>query len=237
MSNPGEIPGFYFDPDRKKYFRIQPTHRAPQGAAHSQGAVNAQSQARKRIDEAQIRESKRQNGCISRPKSTTFTRLSLQMRNGVRARHNLHSLSRHFAAALRCRSASPYEGHTIESITVSAKGNLYATTASQREGNYKILQLNAKQKAERDVVMFRPLLTQTQFVIINEMDFAMFMGKSLSTMSSLFNIDPQNAHMALQLALHSRISDLLRSKLNPLISHQVRKPLTKMYCRLRFCHR
>ncbi|KAI9931507.1 hypothetical protein MW887_010082 [Aspergillus wentii] len=40
-----EIPGFYFDPEKKKYFKIQANHKAAPGANYSQDAVK-----RRRID-------------------------------------------------------------------------------------------------------------------------------------------------------------------------------------------
>jgi len=38
---PAEIPGYYFDATKKKYFRIQPNHIAPVGSQYSRQAVNA----------------------------------------------------------------------------------------------------------------------------------------------------------------------------------------------------
>ncbi|KAM0088785.1 hypothetical protein ACP6JD_007890 [Aspergillus fumigatus] len=40
-----EIPGFYYDPDKKKYFKIQASHKAPAGAQYSKDAVK-----RKRVE-------------------------------------------------------------------------------------------------------------------------------------------------------------------------------------------
>ncbi|KAL5333481.1 hypothetical protein BJX70DRAFT_61467 [Aspergillus crustosus] len=40
-----EIPGFYYDPEKKKYFKIQANHKSSQGAQYSQDAVK-----RKRVD-------------------------------------------------------------------------------------------------------------------------------------------------------------------------------------------
>src|ERR1700761_8125853 len=51
--NRGNIPGFYYDEDKKKYFKIQANHLVPQYAKYSKGNVkreNRQSKKRK-IDE------------------------------------------------------------------------------------------------------------------------------------------------------------------------------------------
>jgi hypothetical protein len=40
-----EIPGFYYDPDKKKYFKIQASHKAAPGAQYSKDAVK-----RKRVE-------------------------------------------------------------------------------------------------------------------------------------------------------------------------------------------
>ncbi|KAF2225208.1 hypothetical protein BDZ85DRAFT_259819 [Elsinoe ampelina] len=48
MLNGQKIPGFYWDPDRQKYFQIQPNHRAPPGLKHSVQNVRREEQAAKR---------------------------------------------------------------------------------------------------------------------------------------------------------------------------------------------
>ncbi|KAG8627019.1 hypothetical protein KVT40_004502 [Elsinoe batatas] len=48
MLNGQKIPGFYWDPDKQKYFRIQPNHRAPPGLKHSVQSVRREEQAAKR---------------------------------------------------------------------------------------------------------------------------------------------------------------------------------------------
>lgn len=41
-----EIPGFYYDPEKKKYFKIEASHKAPAGSQYSKDAVK-----RKRKDQ------------------------------------------------------------------------------------------------------------------------------------------------------------------------------------------
>ncbi|KAL1636919.1 hypothetical protein SLS56_001016 [Neofusicoccum ribis] len=56
--DPPELPGFYYDRERKKYFKIQPTHRLPLGAKYSTDAVKreqAENNKRKREEEHEIR--------------------------------------------------------------------------------------------------------------------------------------------------------------------------------------
>ncbi|KAK7535724.1 hypothetical protein IWX49DRAFT_580667 [Phyllosticta citricarpa] len=51
MPEPPTLPGFYYDPEKKKYFKIQKNHHAPPGSKYSQDAVNKQetlSKKRKR---------------------------------------------------------------------------------------------------------------------------------------------------------------------------------------------
>ncbi|KAL9107162.1 MAG: hypothetical protein Q9227_007942 [Pyrenula ochraceoflavens] len=46
---PREIPGFYFDAEKKKYFKIQPNHATGQGANHSKQAIKSlEENSRKR---------------------------------------------------------------------------------------------------------------------------------------------------------------------------------------------
>lgn len=54
--NRGAIPGFYFDEEKKKYFKIQANHLVPQGAKYSKGKVqqeNRKSKKRKLEDRKQ----------------------------------------------------------------------------------------------------------------------------------------------------------------------------------------
>lgn len=41
-----EIPGFYFDEEKQKYFKIQPNHVAPKGSRYSKDAISIENEAR-----------------------------------------------------------------------------------------------------------------------------------------------------------------------------------------------
>lgn len=43
VSAPQAIPGFYYDEVRKKYFKVQPSHVAPQGSKYSEDAVKREA--------------------------------------------------------------------------------------------------------------------------------------------------------------------------------------------------
>ncbi|KAJ5916193.1 hypothetical protein N7504_000208 [Penicillium tannophilum] len=52
---PREIPGFYYDPEKKKYFQIQANHVAPPGASYSNdGVKRRRTEAKKEIEQEQI---------------------------------------------------------------------------------------------------------------------------------------------------------------------------------------
>jgi WD40 repeat protein len=53
-----QIPGFYFDPVKKKYFKIEPNHKAPPNAAYSEGNVKKQ-RVKEQIAEEERRDFKR----------------------------------------------------------------------------------------------------------------------------------------------------------------------------------
>ncbi|KAJ9666137.1 hypothetical protein H2201_003815 [Coniosporium apollinis] len=58
---PRHIPGFYYDPDRKKYFKIQANHVAPAGAKYSRENVKkTEEESRKRKRSADIAATQRQ---------------------------------------------------------------------------------------------------------------------------------------------------------------------------------
>ena len=47
---PAELPGFYFDEEKGKYFRIQAHHKAPPGAKYTKNAINVENEKkRKRV--------------------------------------------------------------------------------------------------------------------------------------------------------------------------------------------
>lgn len=40
-----EIPGFYFDEEKQKYFKIQPNHVAPKGSRYAKDAISIEKEA------------------------------------------------------------------------------------------------------------------------------------------------------------------------------------------------
>ncbi|KAF2640655.1 hypothetical protein P280DRAFT_399838 [Massarina eburnea CBS 473.64] len=61
-----EIPGFYFDTDKKKYFKIQKTHQLPPNAKHSASNVIRESRKQKIDKELVLRTQKRRKETIVR---------------------------------------------------------------------------------------------------------------------------------------------------------------------------
>lgn len=57
--NGRDIPGFYYDPDKKKYFKIQSSHLVPSGAKYSRSSVTqvkaSEQREIKRAAEATVR--------------------------------------------------------------------------------------------------------------------------------------------------------------------------------------
>lgn len=57
MASP-EIPGFYYDEAKKKYFKILPNHVAPQGSHYSKDAVRKEAESKllqKKADKSNLR--------------------------------------------------------------------------------------------------------------------------------------------------------------------------------------
>ncbi|RMZ77253.1 hypothetical protein DV738_g4501, partial [Chaetothyriales sp. CBS 135597] len=69
------LPGFYFDADRGKYFRIQPNHIAPQDAKYSRQAVTAERnlKSQQRHDADRARGGRVKTAARKRPKLTSPT--------------------------------------------------------------------------------------------------------------------------------------------------------------------
>lgn len=175
MSSLANIPGFYFDTERRKYFRIQPNHRAPDGAVHSRSAVSAKSQAEKAESDVRIRHIRQENGSIHRLHRSTFTNLELNLRSGDHSQRTIETLAHYYAASLRCRSLHLGDHERTDSFTLSNDGNLYCTIY-QRRGIFRILQLNSNVKIMGDVQMNVPPHCATQMQVYGDDSFAMFAG-------------------------------------------------------------
>jgi len=119
---PREIPGYYYDAEKGKYFRIQPDHRAPPGAAHSSSAVAASKTATERADSLIARQHREQAGRVKRICPSTYTNLNLQLRHGAHNSKDL--LAQHYAASLQCRTAQADDVTFLEALTLNV-GELY----------------------------------------------------------------------------------------------------------------
>ncbi|CCX04235.1 Similar to DDB1-and CUL4-associated factor 4; acc. no. Q8WV16 [Pyronema omphalodes CBS 100304] len=51
MQPPREIPGFYYDPEKKKYFKILPHHAAPTAAFHTNTSIAEKNREKRRIED------------------------------------------------------------------------------------------------------------------------------------------------------------------------------------------
>lgn len=128
MSTPRELPGFYYDAERGRYFRIQPDHRAPQGAAHSRSAVNASRQAAQQADVLTTRQRREQLGRIQRISPSTYTNLNLRLRNG--SHNSIDLLARHYAASLQSRIAHVQSNRFLDAITLRT-GHVYCALSME----------------------------------------------------------------------------------------------------------
>lgn len=125
MSSAREIPGFYYDEERKKYFRVQPDHRAPDGAAHSKSAIKAKKEARAIEQIKQDRQTREKRGQIRRHDPASYTSLSLALRLGQRPRGLLEKLSQNYVSRFSRRSADLIDGRRLEAFTAAPNGRLY----------------------------------------------------------------------------------------------------------------
>lgn len=124
-----EIPGFYFDEERNKYFRIQPDHRAPEGAAHSKSAIKAKKAATELEQAKQNREIRERDGQIQRHDPTSYTSLTLALRLGQR-RGILDKLTRNHVSRFERSSSKLLGGRKLEAFTVTPNGRLYTMITS-----------------------------------------------------------------------------------------------------------
>lgn len=125
---PRDIPGYYYDVEKGKYFRIQPDHRAPPGAAHSSSAVAANKIAIERADALIARQRREQLGRIKRLTPSAYTNLNLQLRHGAHNSKDL--LAQHYAASLQCRTAQADYVTCLDAITLN-EGELYTALRVQ----------------------------------------------------------------------------------------------------------
>jgi hypothetical protein len=78
-----EIPGFYYDPEKKKYFKIQANHAAPPNAQYSQQAVKRKrSELTKRENKTRFRQRENKE-TIQKAASLKHPLVNLQREIGV----------------------------------------------------------------------------------------------------------------------------------------------------------
>lgn len=135
MAAPREIPGFYYDAEKGKYFRIQADHRAPTGSAYSRSAVKAEKESVDRQTEAHKREDRFKYGRISRPGRSSYTDLSLRKCLGQGVNENFSLIQTTYAASLERRSARIRSADKLAAFTVSATGAVFVATVYPTELN------------------------------------------------------------------------------------------------------
>ncbi|KAK5937201.1 hypothetical protein PMZ80_010501 [Knufia obscura] len=141
MSTSAPIPGFYYDAQKGKYFRIQADHRAPAGAAHSRSAINASQQATKLTTALTTRRRREQLGTIKRINPSSFSNLYLQFRLGTSSSASL--LARYYASNLQSRFAAAPAHSSLESVTVrSGVGEIFCAMTNDNLAQTRVYQLN-----------------------------------------------------------------------------------------------
>lgn len=125
MSTPREIPGFYYDQVRNRYFRIQDDHRVPNGIAHSRSAIKAQQEATALEQTRTEREDRERKGRIRRKNPNNFSSLSLALKIGKHPREILAKLAQNYVSRFHKSTAVSLEGRKLEGFTVTPNGQLY----------------------------------------------------------------------------------------------------------------
>ncbi|KAK4632288.1 hypothetical protein CLAFUW4_03641 [Fulvia fulva] len=100
--NRGNLPGFYFDEEKKKYFPITANHKAPVGAKYSQANVNAEErQSKKRkLDRQHERALKKQTVPAARIfKHPLLGGSGLLREHGARQRNGSYDVDQHKSLA------------------------------------------------------------------------------------------------------------------------------------------
>jgi hypothetical protein len=103
---PAGIPGFYYDSDKKKYFKIQPNHQAPSGSNYSQQAVKAEGA----VKQEQVRQHAQQHfkvaSTVKRSKLLIHPLTSFNRRIDDRPKKSARKcVAEYFAASLEGRNA------------------------------------------------------------------------------------------------------------------------------------
>ncbi|KAL1981019.1 hypothetical protein VTN96DRAFT_3243 [Rasamsonia emersonii] len=83
-----QIPGFYYDPEKKKYFRIQANHLAPAGSQYSRDAVKKREHQKKQHERRitfgrrTAKERVKRAGCLTHPLTRVGTEVGEQLMPG-----------------------------------------------------------------------------------------------------------------------------------------------------------
>ena len=145
MATPKEIPGFYYDTAKRRYFKIQPDHKIPQGAAHSRSAIAASKAAAERDEVHVARQRRERLGRIKRVESSTYSSLNLEVRNGGHSSKDL--LARHYAASLCFQHRSANPEIFIEAITLN-DGYLYCVDSTRTSGDVRFTNLSPSRRVD-----------------------------------------------------------------------------------------
>lgn len=135
MSAPKEIPGFYYDPVSKKYFRLFPDHQAPKGAAHSKSAVKAKQEATALERIRTQREDRERKGRIRRHDPTNFNSLSLALRIGKHPHGTLPKLAQNYVSRFQKSTAELPTGRKLEGFMTTPGGQLYTMFSASNGRN------------------------------------------------------------------------------------------------------
>lgn len=200
MSTSRDIPGFYFDAEKGKYFRIQPNHKAPAGAAHSQGAVDARKRADIVAEKARLRHD-RDVKSVRRFDRGSYANFSLSMRLGARPSKSMINLQKHYAASL-CRQSARVEGaRQVSSMAISGLGSLCAITRGDSTDwlGIQLIQRTESTWLRRQLwnrpTLFTPGSTHDQLAVFGDQQFAAAIGTLLFRATPIQRIDHANAYL------------------------------------------
>lgn len=97
---PAEVPGYYFDAEKNRYFKIQANHIAPSGSKYSRGAVNAEKVIEKRQHHEEALRRSKEAATVTRSAMLYHPLLSFDRRLGDRRRAAAASIAEYYATSL-----------------------------------------------------------------------------------------------------------------------------------------
>ena len=177
-----EIPGYYFDTTRNKYFKIQPNHIAPPGTAHSRAAVLAEAE-RERLERATLHRRQRERSSILRELNPgCYDNLSLNLRHGASPLQNVRLMTRLYASSLHDRQID-FQSRPL-SLTVSAEGTLYLTATASF--GVTIREVGSGDRTQNNATIL-PVPDRTG-TVIRDGTYLTFSSKSHSTTSNFHTL-------------------------------------------------